>query len=416
MRLKSLARQMLLLPIWPRVFVVFLGLLRLLGFLPRRIPGKWPPERILIVNITGNLGDAIMMLPLVDALFEALPAAKIDLLVEPPMDVPLRGDPRIRRVYRFDRDPVKIPLATYFLRINRMIKFARKELSNEPYDLALLPRWGTDPSLSSYLAAMSTASRRWGHDPREDRMAESVLPGMTALMTNVSHGGEGLAEGVREQLLLLACGLKKNLDPAKEERLPVHSLAEIARSVDISACMQRLGIPPHQRFILLAPGASHPVRCWPPERFAALGMALLRDKGLPVYSFGGPADRAVCDAVEALSGAKIRSLAGQTSILEAIALTQRADLIVTNDSGPAHVGGGIGIPTLVLSACPKTSTREHAASPLRVRPVGPYVSVLQPDHPASGCTERCVAPVAHCILGIAVETALAATNTVYQPA
>src|ERR1700738_1766565 len=104
MRLKSMVRQMLLAPIWPRVFIVALSVLRFLGLLPKRVQGKWPPQRILLVNITGNLGDALMMLPLVDALQDALPGVAVDLLVESPMDTPLRAVPFVRRVYCFDRD------------------------------------------------------------------------------------------------------------------------------------------------------------------------------------------------------------------------------------------------------------------------------------------------------------------------
>lgn len=409
-----MVRQMLLVPIWPRVFIVILSVLRFLGVLPKRIQGTWPPQRILLVNITGNLGDALMMMPLVDALKDILPGVALDLLVESPMDTPLRAAPSVRRVYRFDRDPKKIPLLWYYLRVYRMLKFARRELWNEPYDLALLPRWGTDPSLSSYLAAMSTASRRCGHNPKEEKMAASILPGMAALLTVVSHGGEGLAEGVREQLVLRACGLKEEFDPIIEERRPVRSVVEMGRSVDISECMQRLSISMQQPFILLAPGASHPLRCWPTERFSALGVALHRKTGIAVYSLGGPADRKLCEHIELLSGGTIRSLAGQTSMLEAIALTQRAELLISNDSGPAHIGGSVGIPTLVLSACPKTSTREHATSPLRVRPVGPHVHVLQPDQSAIGCSDRCLATVAHCILGLTDEFVLTAASNLYQ--
>lgn len=404
MKFKSTVRQMLLAPIWPHPFLVALSVLRFLGLLPKRCPARWPPQRILVVNITGNLGDALMMLPLVDGLQAT--GATIDLLVQSPMDVPLRAIPFVRRVYCFDRDKKKVPLFGYYLRIYRMVKFARRQLMEQPYDLALLPRWGTDPSLSSYLAAMSTAPRRCGHDPEEDRMAESVLPGMTSLLTDVSHGGEGLAEGVREQLLLLACGLRKEFDPASEERRPVESVMEMGRSVDISECMQRLDISTQDPFMLLAPGASHPVRCWPPERFADLGMALRHKTGIAVYSIGGPMDRTLCEHIEDLSGGVIRSLAGETSILEAIALTQQATLLVSNDSGPAHIGGSVGIPTLVLSACPKTSTQEHANSPLRVRPVGPHVRVLQPDKSENGCGNQCLAPIAHCILGLTIGSVL----------
>lgn len=406
MTLKATLRQLLLLPIQPRMLLWETRVLRLLRLLPERSQGEWPPQRILVVNVTGNLGDALMMLPLVDSLHRTLPTAEIDVVAESPMDLPLRAVRAIRRVYCFRSAKTKIPLVGHYLRVVSMVIFARRWLIGEHYDLALLPRWGTDPGLSTYLASMSSAPRRCGHDPQEEVAAEEVFPGMTALLTTVSHGGEGLAEGVREQLVLLACGLLGGIDQEREERRPVESVIQMGSSIDIAACMRRLGVAADTRLVLLSPGASHPARRWPPEWFALLGEALSSRTGAAIYSIGGIGDRALGRHIEALSGGLIRSLAGETSVLEGIALIQTASLLVTNDSGPAHIGGSVGTPTLVLSACPKTSTHEHANSPRRVRPVGPKVHVMQPPESANGCSGRCLESVAHCILGLTVESAL----------
>lgn len=404
--MKPLARRALLFLIWPRVFTRIAAGLRIVGVLPKRVYSQIPPTRILVVNLTSNLGDVIMMLPVVDALRTALPDAAVDIVVEEPMGAPLRAIPWVRQVYAFERDTCQIRVLGSYLRVFRMLRFVRRELIDRAYDLVLLPRWGTDPSLSSYLALMTSAQRRCGHDPDEDVASEPVLPGMASLLTAVSHGGNGLAEAVREQLVLLSSGVIKTLDPKEEERRRVESVLHMGRSIDLSLCMKRLGMDPDHEFILLAPGASHPVRCWPAERFAALGQALHKATGLDVYAIGGPADRALGEQLQSLSAGIIRSLAGQTSILEAIQLSRSAKLLVTNDSGPAHVGGSVGTPTIVLSACPRTSREEHANSPSRVRPVGPCVRVLQPQAPGAGCVERCNAPKAHCICGISTDSVL----------
>ena len=402
MKLKPVLRRLLLFPLWPRLFLLELALLRKIGLVPRRTKGLWPPQTILLINPTTNLGDTLMMLPTVDALHRALPQAAIDLVAAPPMASALRSVPAIRNVLALDAGASSIPVLNVYIRIFKMLRFARRELTPS-YDLVLLPRWGTDPFLSAYLATMSAAPRRCGHDPEEEADAEQPLPEITSLLTTVSHGGHGMAEGVREQLVLTACGLVQNFNPEQEERRPVQSVLDMAGNVSSPALLTRLGISPDRPFLLLAPGASHPARRWPTDRFAALAVALHHHTGTPIYTVGGPSEHHLGQQIEQASNGLVKNLTGTTTIPEAIALTQRAALLITNDSGPAHAGGSLGTPTLVLSVCPVTSTHEHANSPRRVRPVGPLVHVLQPSASAQGCAERCLAPEAHCILGLTIE-------------
>jgi ADP-heptose:LPS heptosyltransferase len=405
MRGKFLLKRLLLLPIQPWAFCAGISALRQIGLLPQRTIGVWPPKNVLVVNLTANVGDSIMMMATLDALHRLLPAASIDVIVEGPMHQALAEAPIIRRTFRFETRKARLPLVGHYLRVLSILRFARTRLAGESYDLAVLPRWGTDPGLSTYLAAASSAARRCGHDPKEELGTEDLFPGMTRLMTCVSTGGHGMAEAVREQLVLAACGLPLSLDPDLEERRVVDSVLQMSESADSNDLLRRLGIEPDERFVLLSPGASHPARRWPTEEFAALGQRLSR-KDLRVYVFGSMNDRALGDQIVAVSNGRLRNLAGSTSILEGLALIRRAAVLVTNDSGPAHMGGSLGTPTLVLSACPASSKEEHANSPLRVRPVGPRVIVLQPEASAPGCSGRCEAPTAHCIQGIRIERVL----------
>lgn len=409
MRGKSLVKRLLLFPIQPWAFSAGIAALRQIGLLPRRTVGVWPPKRILVVNLTPNVGDSIMMMPTLDTLHRLLPAASIDVIVEGPMHQALAEAPIIRRAFRLDARKSSLPLVGHYLRVLRILRFARTQLAGQSYDLAVLPRWGTDPGLATYLAAASSATRRCGHDPKEEFGAEDLFPGMTRLMTSVSAGGHTMAEAVREQLVLAACGLPLSLDPDAEEKRVVESVLQMSESVDSNDLLRRLGIGPDEQFVLLSPGASHPARRWPAEQFAALGQRLSR-KGFRVYAFGSMNDRALGDQIATLSNGMVRNLAGSTSILEGLALIRKAAALVTNDSGPAHMGGSLGTPTVVLSACPASSQEEHANSPLRVRPVGPRVTVLQPETSAPGCNGRCEAPTAHCIEGIKIERVLEAAE------
>ncbi len=403
--LKSLVKQVLLLPIRPRVFECQLFMLRRVGLLPKRVQGQWPPERVLVVNPTHTVGDAFMMLPLLDALHRALPRAEIDLVAEPPMAGPLRNVSYLRRVFVCSPPRSKNFVVMSYLRIFAMLRFAHREFMDQSYDLALLPRWGTDPYLLTYFAAMSSAPQRCGHDPNDEEWPRLPLPSMEALLTIVSHGGKGLAEGVRQQRLLLACGFVDEIDFANEEFRPVDSAIEMGKTVDLESCMIRIGLSPTKPFVLLAPGASHPARRWPTDRFGELAKRLHQSTGAEIVTLGGASDHVLGEQIVASSCGVARNLAGKTSLLETIALMSKAKLLIANDSGPAHIGGSVGAPTLVLSACPKTSLLEHPSSPRRIRPVGPLVFVLQPDEPANGCGEWCTKQIPHCIEGISIDTA-----------
>ena len=41
-------------------------------------------------------------------------------------------------------------------------------------------------------------------------------------------------------------------------------------------------------------------------------------------------------------------LTGKTTVAEAVAIISIADVLITNDTGPAHIGAALGTPTLVI--------------------------------------------------------------------
>jgi ADP-heptose:LPS heptosyltransferase len=78
-----------------------------------------------------------------------------------------------------------------------------------------------------------------------------------------------------------------------------------------------------------------------------------------------------------------------------IAILYRAKFFLGNDSGPAHIAAGLGVPTVVVSVWPQGSAQE-----VRVIPVGPWVRTAHPQRCMPPCTESCSAHFAHCILTV----------------
>ncbi|MEA2306004.1 MAG: hypothetical protein QOH43_3284 [Solirubrobacteraceae bacterium] len=125
-------------------------------------------------------------------------------------------------------------------------------------------------------------------------------------------------------------------------------------------------------FAVLHPGAGALRRRWPPERFAAVGDALAA-LGLRVVVTGSGPERPVVDAVlramraPAVDGCDALSLGGLAGLLSL------AEVVVSNDSGPLHLAGAVGAPTVgifwvgnLITASPLTRARHRPLASFRV--------------------------------------------------
>jgi ADP-heptose:LPS heptosyltransferase len=106
--------------------------------------------------------------------------------------------------------------------------------------------------------------------------------------------------------------------------------------------------PPVRDVAVVHPGAAYPGRRWPPDRFAAVARHLAAG-GADVRITGGPAEvelaRSVADAAGLGSGAV---LAGRTTSLELAAVIAAARVVVSGDTGVAHLATAYRRPSVVL--------------------------------------------------------------------
>jgi len=110
----------------------------------------------------------------------------------------------------------------------------------------------------------------------------------------------------------------------------------------------------------LAPGARWALKRWSPERFAAVGAAL-QEEGAEILLVGGPGDRAELDRLR--EGLARPALADTASldVADLAAALARLSLLVSVDSGPAHLAQAVGTP--VLSIFGPTSYRRWGPAP-----------------------------------------------------
>jgi ADP-heptose:LPS heptosyltransferase len=131
--------------------------------------------------------------------------------------------------------------------------------------------------------------------------------------------------------------------------------------------------------VAVHPGGHYPSQRWSPERFAELITSLTERCGAACIVVTGPDEqdlaRRICDATpDALS-------AGALSIREMMALVASCDLFVGNNSGPLHLAGALGVPTVSVMG---------PSDPMRFAPRGPADRVVRRDLSCSPCQRaRC---------------------------
>ncbi|GAB3958252.1 hypothetical protein GCM10027614_75410 [Micromonospora vulcania] len=99
---------------------------------------------------------------------------------------------------------------------------------------------------------------------------------------------------------------------------------------------------------MLHPGTKIPAKRWPAERFAALARALT-DRGHRVVLTGSADERALAERVAETAGLPPTAvLAGRTDLGALAALVAHARLVVSGDTGVAHLATGYGTASVVL--------------------------------------------------------------------
>jgi len=100
--------------------------------------------------------------------------------------------------------------------------------------------------------------------------------------------------------------------------------------------------------VVVHPGAAYPSRRWPVDRFAAV-TSWVRSQGLDVVVTGSAEEVALArEVAEAAGLAGEAVLAGLTDLRSLSALVAGARLVVSGDTGMAHLATAFGTPSVVL--------------------------------------------------------------------
>ena len=320
------------------------------------------PEQIkrVVVRGTNWVGDAVMTVPALRELRRLLPDAHITLVSRPgTADIFIDAD-FIDEVLVYDR----AGLGSAWTQAS--------EWRRRRFDLALLFQNAFEAAAIAFLARVP---RRIGYDAdrRGKLLTQAIpLPAWKDERHEIFYYLNLVAELER-----ILCGA--NVESAGSIA-PQFALAVSSdRRHRAKEFLREHGLRPDAPLVLLCPGSINSrAKRWPAERYAAVADHFAAT-GASVALIGSPAEMEVSNEVSLHTIKKPIVLTGKTSVAEATAIISVADVLITNDTGPAHIGSAVGTPTLVIFG---------PTNPLTTRPFAPNAEIIRHKPDCAPCMLR----------------------------
>ncbi|MBE0606023.1 MAG: lipopolysaccharide heptosyltransferase II [Deltaproteobacteria bacterium] len=330
--------------------------------------GFHDPPASLLVRATNWLGDAVMTTPALAAVRQGLPDARIALLAKPLVAELFRHHPDVDEVILYER-PGRHEGALGRLRLGA-------ELRRRRFDGALLLQNAFDAALIAFLARIP---ERAGY-PTDGRRILLTLPvPLTA----------GILE--RHEVEYYLCLLEGLGIPRPEPAALKLAVTEEEREA-MAARLASLGIERGAPIVAINPGATYgSAKRWYPDRFAAVADALSAEWGAAVVVVGSTAEAPLSGEIEAVTCTPPVNLAGKTTVRELMALLSLSSFLVTNDSGPMHIGAALGVPLVAIFG--PTDWR-------RTSPWSERAKVVRVEIDCSPCRLRVCDRGHECMLGV----------------
>ena len=294
------------------------------------LPPDRPPRSVCILRLSA-LGDTCHVVPIVRTLQRTWPETQLTWIIG-------KGEARLLGLIE----------GVEFITVDKRAGLAtgrelRARLAGRRFDVLLHMQLALRASLISRLVP---ASLRLGFDRARARELQCLftnarIPARSREHVLDSFFGFLVALGITERTLRW------------DVPLPAEARDYAARLV-----------PDARPTLLISPCSSHVLRNWRPERYAAVADYAAERHGMRVILAGGPSpiERDTGAAIERAARTPLVNQIGRDTLPQLLALLARATVLLSPDSGPAHMATMVGTPVIGLYA---------ATNPERS---GPYLS------------------------------------------
>jgi heptosyltransferase-2 len=351
------------------------------------VKGQANQIKRIVVRTPTWVGDAVMSLPALHELRRIFPTAQIALACHPgTADIFIESDfaDEVLVSERGAFSTIKNARVWRRSRFDLTVLFQNAFAAAVTARLAGVPlRVGYDTDRRGALLTTAIPLPAW----KDERHESFYYLNIVAELERALFGSSSIAEA--EARLSLAVSDKRK---------------EAARGI-----INQAGGRPGKPLAILCPGSVNSrAKRWPAERYAELADRL-SESGMNVGLIGSSAELDVSTDVSNRTRHRPIMLTGKTTVAEAVAIISIADVLITNDTGPAHIGAAVGTPTLVIFG---------PTNPLTTYPLSPAAAIIRHPPDCAPCMLR-DCPIDHrCMTAIAPQevldraVALMATGTV----
>lgn len=310
--------------------------------------------RSILVTRTDRIGDVLLSTPVFETLRAAFPRAKIYALVLPATRSLLEKNPFIDEIIVYDKRGKE---KDFFASLRFAWALRAKKI-----DLAIHLHPTNRVHIMSYVAGIPL---RIGYKKKCGYL-------LTHAITDEKRFGRRHEADYNLDLL--------NVLDVKAPRpllSRVYLDAEDEKRFDEKVCALELSI---SEPIIFFPGASCPSKRWPLERFSQLAERLFERGISQIVIVGSAEDASLAQELRELTrgDSRLIDLTGKCDLRELAVLFKRARLVISNDSGPAHLAASVG--TAVISIFGRN---DPGLGPQRWRPLGPTGHYI---HKKNGCS------------------------------
>lgn len=289
---------------------------------------SFAPRNILVIDF-GQLGDVVLSLPALSAVRRKFPRAQITVAVGRSAGAIVEMAGVADDVLTVDRVALRDgPKLVSIFRIGALVREVRRRRFDFVVDLHSL----SETNLLGYLSG--APKRLYARRPTRSLDYLSNFRPAPPVEDRSKHAIDRYLDVVAP----LGAG-----EVSRTPRLAVRE--EDDRAVLEILRKERATL--EGPLVGMFPGAGHPSRRWPMERFAELAWMLERNDRVRVILFAGPEEREMVRAARS-------SFPPSTLVLDRLTVPQlaaaaaRLSVFVSNDTGPMHVAAAVGTPVVIL--------------------------------------------------------------------
>lgn len=315
------------------------------------------PKKILIVR-TDRIGDVILSLPMAEFIKQKYPECEVEYFLRKYTSPLLDCNPFIDEVIVADESDGEI-LFTENLKKIKAKRFDTCVVVNPTLRISLMML------LAGIKSRIGTGYRWYSFMFNEKVFEHRKYAEKHELEYNIN--------------LLSKIGIDE-FDPSKEIKFNLS--VSNKDSEKVSELLQEKGVKPADKLVIVHPGSGGSSVDLPKEKMIELTRKLSKLKNVTTIITGSRNEAELCKEFEI--NKSIVNLAGQLDISLLKALINKADLLISNSTGPMHIAAALGV--YVLGFFPKILSCSQ-------KRWGPYTNkktIFIPTIDCSNCTrEQC---------------------------